>query len=99
MVDGSGQVEPAWEHDVELGEGCLPCGVAAAGGGASHLLAAEVEDLDQGLVGGEVPAVAGALAQLSVDVLDHARGVDDLADLRGEVEERDDQLPGIPPAP
>jgi hypothetical protein len=56
----SGPVEAAGEHDVELVEGDLPVVVGAAsagaGVGAAEFAAAEVEQFDQGVVGGEVPA-------------------------------------------
>jgi hypothetical protein len=64
-------VEAAGEHDVELVERGFPVVVAApsaaADVGASQLAAAQVEQLDQGVVGGEVPAGLGDLAQLVVD--------------------------------
>jgi hypothetical protein len=53
-----GVVESAGEHDVELVERDFPVvggtSTLATLGGASHITAAEVEQLDQGLVGREV---------------------------------------------
>src|SRR5215213_10360759 len=102
----SGLVQASGEHEVELVEGGPPAsgGQAAAGGPAhvigAELAAAEVEQLDQGFVGREVPTGLADLAEPVVDALDHVRGVDDLADLRREGEERDDLLPGgLPLAP
>src|SRR3954447_13450493 len=99
----SGPVESAWEHDVELVE----CGLPVVGGasslgsgvGAAEVSAAEVEQLDQSIVVGEVAAGLADLAELVVDALDHVGGVDDLADLGCEREERDDLLPGRLPVP
>jgi transposase len=62
--------------------------VASSSAGAALVLAAQVDNLDQGFVGREVPAVAGRATQLAVDALNHVGRVDDLADLRREVEER-----------
>src|SRR3954452_22594730 len=54
----------------------------------------QVEDLQGGLLGGEVPAPAGGLAEAGVQGLDSVRGVDQLPDLDGEVEERHELGPG-----
>src|SRR5688572_22078609 len=96
----SGLVQPAGEHDIELVERGPPAagGQSSASGLAgvvdAEVAAAEVEQFEQGLVGGEVSAGLADLAEPVVDALDHVRGVDDLADLRWEREERDDLLPG-----
>ena len=63
----SGQLEPVGVHDLELVEGALPdVAVAAAAAlasvGSSDLSAAEVEELDEGLVVGEVASGLGDLA-------------------------------------
>lgn len=49
------------------------------------------------VVVGEVPAVPGDFAQLVVERLERVGGVDDLADLGREGEERDHALPGVAP--
>ena len=46
---------------------------------------------------GKVAAVLDDLAVLVVQRLDGVGGVDDLADRRGELEERDEPLPGVLP--
>src|SRR5512132_3805376 len=97
-----GQPEPVGVHDLELVEGGLPdVAVAAASSssavGASDLSAAEVEQFDEGFVVGEVAARLGDLAELVVDALDHVRGVEHLADVGREREERDDLFPRGPP--
>src|SRR3954470_18734145 len=93
-------VESAGKHDVELVE-CGPpaAGAEAAGGGLAGVVdaeipAAQVDQLDQGLVGGEVTAGLADLAEPLVDAFDHVRGVDDLADLGREGEEGNHLLPG-----
>ena len=55
------------------------------------------EQLDHGVVVGEVAAVLDDLAQLVVQRLDRVGGVDDLADLGRERQERDEPLPGVLP--
>ena len=47
-----------------------------------HVSDGQVEDLDRGLLGREMPAVAGDLAQPGVDRLDQVRAVNDPAQLR-----------------
>jgi len=61
---------------------------------ASDVADAEVEQLDGGVVVGEVAAVLGDLAELEVDGLDGVGGVDDLADGGVEFQERDELGPG-----
>src|SRR5215212_2662253 len=101
----SGLVQAPWKHQVELVEGGSPAagGQGSPGGLAgvldAEVAAAQVEQLDQGVVVGEVPAGLADLAELVVDALDHVRGVEHPADLGGEREERDDLLPGGLPLP
>ena len=52
------------------------------------------QQFDRRLVGGEVAAVLGDLAQLVVQRLDRVGGVDDPAQGRGEGQEGDEPLPG-----
>src|SRR3954452_14926269 len=92
----SGLVQAPWEHQVELVEGGSPAagGQGSPGGLAgvvdAEVAAAEVEQLDQGVVVGEVPSGLADLAELVVDALDHVGGVEHPADLGGVGEERDD---------
>src|SRR5512144_1118963 len=72
---------------------------AGLGAGPAQVAAAEVEQLDQGVVGGEVPARLADLAEPVVDALEHVRGVDHFADLGWKPEERDHLLPGGQPLP
>jgi len=48
----------------------------------------EVEDFEGGLVGGEMPAPDGGLAEPGVERFYGVRGVHDLAELDGEVQKR-----------
>src|SRR6185437_13835365 len=57
----------------------------------------EPEQLDDGVIGGKVPAVLDDFAQLVVQRLDRVGGVDDLADLGWELQERDEPLPRVLP--
>ena len=55
------------------------------------------EQLDHGVVVGEVAAVLDDLPELVVQRLDRVGGVDDLAELGRERQERDEPLPGVLP--
>src|SRR5438270_2951886 len=62
-----------------------------------HLGQGQVEELIDGLVGREVAPVLEQLAKGAVQGLDGVSGVDDLPDVRWEVEEGNDPLPVAPP--
>lgn len=47
---------------------------------------------------GKWPRLRVALRNSAFDAFDQVGGVDDSAHFRGEIEERDDQFPGPPPA-
>src|SRR6266566_922740 len=92
--DSSGEVDL---ERVERG-GPVRGGVAAvAGPAAADVAHAEVEQLQQRVVVGEVPTVLRDLAQLVVDALDRVGGVEDVADLGREREERDHVFPVVTP--
>ncbi|MXZ14262.1 MAG: alpha/beta fold hydrolase [Acidimicrobiales bacterium] len=65
--------------------------VLASGGGD------KVEDLEGGLFVGEVASMSHCSAEPGVEALDGVRGVDDPAQLGGELQERDELVPGLPP--
>ena len=58
----------------------------------------QVDQLDGGLVVREVALIPDRLSHLTVQALDGVSGVDDLSDLGGESEERNDLLPLPTPA-
>ena len=58
---------------------------------------AEVEQLDRGVVAGEMAAVLDDLPQLEVNRLDGVSRVDDLPDGGVEFKERDELVPGPVP--
>lgn len=96
----AGCLEAAGEVDLECVECLFPAVGAGAGGaaaGGGEVSGDESEELEGGVVGGEVPAVPGDLAELVVDGLDQVGGVDDRADLGREREERGELLPGVAP--
>jgi len=81
-----------------------PAGLLAAGGPLAGSLVLDVDDgepeqLDDGVVGREVAAGLGDLAELVVQRLDAVGGVEQPADARGEGEERGELLPGVLPDP
>src|SRR4029453_4073281 len=55
------------------------------------------EQVDGGILGGELSTGLDDLAELTVDGLDRIRRVHDLADVRREREERDEPVPHPPP--
>ena len=57
----------------------------------------EVEHLERGLLGREMAAANGDFAEPGVERLDSVRGVDDFAELGGELEKRDDVFSCISP--
>jgi hypothetical protein len=59
----------------------------------------EPQELDDGVVAGEVAAGFGDLAELVVQRLDRVGGVEQLADRGCEREERDEGVPGVFPDP
>ena len=69
----------------------VPGGVKGAGD--------EVEALDRGLLGREVPPGLDGPAVAGIQRLDRVRGADHRADLRVVVQERDELLPGVLPQP
>jgi hypothetical protein len=76
----------------------------AAGGALARPFVLDVDDgepeqLDDGVVAGEVAAGLGDLAELVVQALDAVGGVEQLADRRGEGQERGELLPGVFPDP
>jgi hypothetical protein len=78
--------------------GSLACFLGAlAGPLVLDVTDGEPQRLDDGVVVGEVAPVLDDLAELVVQRLDGVGGVDDLAGLRGELEERDEPLPGVLP--
>src|SRR3954452_23792558 len=89
----SGLVQTAGEHHVELVQGGSPAagGQGSSGGLAgvvdAEVAAAQVEQLDQGVVVGKVSAGLADLAELVDDALDHVCGVEHPADLGGVGEE------------
>ena len=69
--------------------------VAFAGALVLDVADRQPEQLDHGVVVGEVAAVLGDLAQLVVQRLDRVGGVDDSAQLGRERQERDEPVPGV----
>ena len=91
-----------WKVDRERLECLFPARTTDPGGGPAVVLQVadgEVQDLEDGLLGRELPAVAGGLAEPGVHRLDQVGRVDDPADLLGEREERHELLPPDPPEP
>ena len=63
----------------------------------SDIADGQVEDLQNGIVGGEMPAGFGDFAELIVQQLDSVGGVDDLADRSVEGQERREPFPVTSP--
>jgi hypothetical protein len=79
------------------------CGFIIFGDGegpfGADVFEAQVEELEKRVDGGEKIPVAADLAKRAVERLDGIGGVDDFADLRGEVEEGGELVPvGLPAA-
>src|SRR5207244_7601443 len=72
-----------------------PAGSALAGGVEAG--DGQVQDLQGGLVGGEVPAGVDRTTEPGVETLDRVGGTHDLADLDVEGEERCELPPGVGP--
>ena len=70
---------------------------AGAGAFVFDVADGQPEQFDHGVVGGEMAAVLDDFAELVVQALDRVRGVDDLAELGWERQERDEPLPGAFP--
>jgi hypothetical protein len=91
-VDGGAFDEPA--GGLALVAGLAGFGRSLAGPLVLDVADGEPEQLDDGVVVGEVPAVLDDLAELVVQRLDGVGRVDDAADLGRELQERDEPLPG-----
>ena len=88
-----------------------PCGLVAALAGFGPACGAfagplvldvddrQPEQLDDGVVAGEVAAGLGDLAELVVQRLDAVGGVEQFPDRRGERQEGGEPVPGVLPAP
>jgi hypothetical protein len=83
------------------GVGLGPAGFLGAFPGAFVLDVADgqPQQLDHRVVVGEMAPVLDDLPQLIVQRLAAVGGVDDLADLGRELQERDEPLPRVPPDP
>jgi len=79
--------------------GFVPPGGALAGPFVLDVDDRQPQQLDDGVVGGEVAAGLGDLAQLVVQRLDAVGGVQQLAHARAERQERGEALPGVFPDP
>ncbi len=93
--DGS-LVEPFWVQDSKL----VACSNPFSDGAACLRKAADrqVDQLGCGVIGWETAARFGCFADDSVQAFNSIRGVDDFAHGGRKGKERDDLLPGTPPA-
>ena len=96
VILGSGELEAIFEQDRELGPGHAPF-LGRHSPFALGQVQDQIEQLEGGLVAGEVAAGADGPAQLGVQGLDSIGGVDDPADIGREGEERDHRRPVAPP--
>src|SRR5699024_776370 len=90
---GWSERESVGELDGESVQGLVPslgAGSELSAAAGLDVPDAQIDQLDRGLVRGEGAASLGDLPQLVVDRFDLVRGVDDLPDLGGERQERDE---------
>ena len=79
--------------------GLLAAGLALAGPLVLDVDDGEPQQLDDGVVAGEVASCLGDLAELVVQRLDAVGGVEHLPHRRREGQERGEVVPGLPPDP
>ncbi len=93
-------VEASGEGDDERVERLFPTlgsGAEFTSSVVSDIADGQVEDLEYGVTGGEMPAGLGDLAELIVQRLDGVGGVDDLADRSVEGQEGGEPFPVASP--